>query len=171
VGIVVPTLISNVPLSRLVPPILHMEIGLISNIINYTERWIHVLFDPSPSLVVEVARLTRLDCLPKRDQSITAVDAFYGDCRLLSLLSRMEDLEEGLNDAEEEELLQLQLEESQLEERVVNGRASVEIGAGARNKAFKVFWQKIEEEIYLEWRLDVLPIMAAILWAHTDEPS
>jgi hypothetical protein len=159
-GVVCQPLLSRVPLRNLVPPVLHMELGLINLIIDYTERWVHVLFDPAPSVEVEAARLTRLDCLRRREQAEEAVEAFHADCRLLSLLSQIEDLQEALNEGEEEELLQLQAEELELQGAVDEAERALASAKARETKLSKTFgrltWPtvlRIEEEIYLAWSI------------------
>jgi hypothetical protein len=159
-GAVGAPLLSCIPLSNLVPPVLHMELGLINNIVYYTETWIHALFDPAPSLEVEAARLARLDCMRTRDSAKDALDAFYTDCRLLSLVSQLEDLQEPLSESEEEELHELQEEERTLEAALAASETRLASAKANENKRAKSFGRltrptilRIEEEIYQAWTI------------------
>jgi hypothetical protein len=149
-----------IPLANLIPPVLHMELGLINNIVDFAETWIHALFDPSPSVEMEAARLGRLDCLRKQESTKDALDAFYTGCRLISLTSRLEDLGETLNADEEEELLQLQDEEVELENAFKKANTAWASAKAHETKLAKAFGRltrptilRIEEEVYLAWNI------------------
>jgi hypothetical protein len=153
-------LLKNISLRNLVPPVLHMELGLVNYIVNYMETWIHALFDPAPSADLEGARLARLDALWERDAANDAIEAFYADCTLLSLLSRQEDLGESLNGEEEEELNNLREEETTLKEESREADASLARAKAFENKLSKAFGRltrpiilRIEEEVYHAWSI------------------
>jgi hypothetical protein len=163
-GVVCPPLITSVPLRNLVPPVLHMELGLINNIIDYTETWIHALFDPTPSVEVEVARLSRLECVRTREWDKDALQAFYADAfsggKLFSLLSRQEDLGELLGVNELEELEELQGEEDTLKADILLADKTLANAKATETKLNKAYGRlsrplilRIEEEVYLAWSI------------------
>jgi hypothetical protein len=162
-GVVCASLLS-VPLRNLVPPVLHMELGLVNNIMYALETWCHALFDPSPSVGVEVARMARLESALAIETEREALEAFYGDAfsggKLLSLLSRQDDLGELLVVGELEEMEELQEEEAALKNAI-----DVAVKSGGRAKArekklTKEFGRlsrpivlRIEEEVYNAWSI------------------
>jgi hypothetical protein len=153
-------LLTNVPLRNLVPPVLHMELGLVNYIIDYMERWIHVLFDPAPSADLEGARLARLDALREKESAKDALEAFYADCQLYSLVSRQEDLGEVLNAEEEEELMDLREEEMAWEDALAEADKSLAKAKATENKLAKSCGRltrpiilRIEEEVYHAWSI------------------
>jgi hypothetical protein len=163
-GVVRPPLIRTIPLRNLVPPVLHMEIGLVNNIVECLETWCHALFDPSPSIELEVARLSRLESMRAKDEANDALDAFYADAfsggNLLALLSRQEDLGEVLGVQELDELDRLQAEEAACQAVVKAAHKSVASAKAAENKLGKSFGRlsrpiilRIEEEVYLAWSI------------------
>jgi hypothetical protein len=159
-GIVAPPLISQVPLHRLVPPVLHMEIGLINNVVDLMEAWIHVLFDPSPSAELEGVRLARLDALREKALAKDALEAFYADSQLHVLLSRQEDLGEILNSEEKEELNELREEEEALQDALKETNRTLTKAKATENKLSKSFGRltrpivlRIEEEVFHAWSI------------------
>jgi hypothetical protein len=159
-GIVRAPLISHIPIDNLVPPVLHMEIGMINNVMKLVEGWIHVLFDPAPSVDLEAARLATVDALRNKQLAKDDLDAFYTDCHLYSLLSRQEDLGEVLNEAEEEELGDLKAEEKEWERALAEAGRALNRAKAIDNKLSKSFGRltrpiilRIEEEVYLAWSI------------------
>lgn len=142
------------------PAVLHMELGLVNNVIDHLETWIHALFDPMASVELEVARLTRIDGLRTLGETKDALQAFYNDCRLLSLLSRVEDLNESLDDDEQEELLQLQEEEGNLQEAVKDAKKAMAKAKAKETALAKTFGRltrptvlRIEDECFHAWSI------------------
>jgi hypothetical protein len=139
-----------------------MEIRLVNNIVECLETWCHALFDPSPSIELEVARLSRLDSMRARNAANNALDAFYADAfsggNFLALLSRQEDLGEVLGVQELDEFDRLQVEEAACQAVVKTTSKSVASAKAIENKLGKSLGRlsrpiilRIEEEVYLAW--------------------
>jgi hypothetical protein len=134
-----------------------MELGLVNYIINRMELWIH-----ADRVELEVARLVRLDTLRERGRAKDALSAFYADPfnELLPLLSQRDNLEEELDEGEEEQLLQLQYEESQLEDALAAAESAFATAKANERKLAKSFGRltrptilRIEEEVYNAWSI------------------
>jgi hypothetical protein len=163
-GVVGAPLLTAIPLADLMPPVLHMEIGLINYIINFMELWIHALLDPAPSLELEAARLARLACLRAKDSASEALEAFYGDPfsggALLALIARQEDLDELLDEQDLEAMSLLKEEQVILQEAIVASEKAFASAKAAERKLSKSFGRlnrpivlRIEEEIYHAWSI------------------